>query len=118
MGDVAKRCAAERLFASDPVLLTAGGSAFFDLCTSLPRALEGRATQVVLRSGCYLTFDDGYYRRMWARLVERTPAAATPRPRDLVQRAVGARARARDPHDGQARRLARHRPSHAALARG
>ena len=76
MGDVAKRCAAERLFASDPVLLTAGGSAFFDLCTSLPRAIEGRTTQVVLRSGCYLTFDDGYYRRMWARLVERTPAAA------------------------------------------
>ena len=76
IADVARRCAAERLFAGDPVLLTAGGSAFFDLCTALPRELAGRATQVVLRSGCYLTFDDGYYRRVWERLLHRTPALA------------------------------------------
>ena len=73
MGGLAERCAREELFAVDPVLLTAGGSAFFDLVTGLPRTLGGRRTQVLLRSGCYLTFDDGHYRMLWQRLAERAP---------------------------------------------
>ncbi len=76
MAEVAARCAAEHLFATDRVLLTAGGSAFFDLCTALPRRLQEIETRVVLRSGCYLTFDDGYYRRLWERLLQRSPAVA------------------------------------------
>ena len=76
MGELAKRCARESLFAADPVLLTAGGSAFFDLVTGLPRMLGDRRAKVLLRSGCYLTFDDGYYRQLWQRLAERTPGIA------------------------------------------
>ncbi|HVF65725.1 MAG TPA: amino acid deaminase [Casimicrobiaceae bacterium] len=76
MTDLAQRCVREGLFTADPVLLTAGGSAFFDLCTALPRELASRRTQVMLRSGCYLTFDEGYYGRRWDRLVQRSPSVA------------------------------------------
>jgi D-serine dehydratase len=76
MTELAQRCASGGLFAEEPVLLTAGGSAFFDLVTSLPRTLDGRRTLVLLRSGCYLTFDDGYYRTLWKRLLERSPGVA------------------------------------------
>ena len=76
LADLARRCADESLFGGEPVLLSAGGSAFFDLCTALPRELCGRRTLVLLRSGCYLTFDDGHYRRLWRRLLERAPDAA------------------------------------------
>jgi D-serine dehydratase len=76
MGELARRCEQERLFADTDVLLTAGGSAFFDLVTALPRRLGARDVRVLLRSGCYLTFDDGYYRVLWQRLAERTPGVA------------------------------------------
>ena len=76
MGELARRCDAEGLFAEHEVLLTAGGSAFFDLVTALPRTLGTHRVQVLLRSGCYLTFDDGYYRELWQRLVERTPGVS------------------------------------------
>ena len=74
MADLAGACADEDLFQAGPILLSAGGSAYFDLVTALPRRLAGRAATVVLRSGCYLTFDDGYYREHWRRLIARTPA--------------------------------------------
>jgi D-serine dehydratase len=76
MADLAQRCAAENLFASSDVLLSAGGSAFFDLVTALPRTIGAHRAQVLLRSGCYLTFDDGYYRTLWQRLAQRTPDVA------------------------------------------
>jgi len=76
MGELATRCAAESLFATSDVLLTAGGSAYFDLVTTLPRLVGGHRAQVLLRSGCYLTFDDGYYRTLWQRLAQRTPEIA------------------------------------------
>jgi D-serine dehydratase len=74
MADVAAACARERLFDADPVLLSAGGSAYFDLVTALPRDLDGRATRVVLRSGCYLTHDSDRYAFAAERMRERTPA--------------------------------------------
>jgi len=66
----ARACAAEGLFGNDEILLTAGGSAFFDRIG--PRLAEagdlGRPVRRVLRSGCYITHDSlGYeqsYRRM------------------------------------------------------
>jgi D-serine dehydratase len=66
----AHACAAERLFGTEEILLTAGGTAFFDRIG--PRLAEagdlGRPVRRVLRSGCYLTHDSmGYeqaYRRM------------------------------------------------------
>lgn len=46
------------------VLLSAGGSAYFDRVVAkfCPAAADG-AGQVVLRGGCYLTYDHGAYRR-------------------------------------------------------
>ncbi len=76
MGDLAGRCAEEGLFEDDTVLLSAGGSAYFDLITALPRKLGEHPTRIVLRSGCYLTHDDGHYRKLWTRLAQREPAIA------------------------------------------
>jgi D-serine deaminase-like pyridoxal phosphate-dependent protein len=54
-------------FADAPeILATAGGSALFDRVADrlrFPRTLS-RPVRVVLRSGCYLTHDDGLYRRV------------------------------------------------------
>ena len=50
-----------------PVLLSAGGSAFFDEVVDVlaprrdPEGRSGRVVEVVLRSGAYITHDDGYY---------------------------------------------------------
>jgi len=68
----ARACAAENLFGLPELLLTAGGSAFFDrIGPRFAAAGEfGRPVRRVLRSGCYLTHDSlGYeqaYRRMRA----------------------------------------------------
>lgn len=72
----ARACAGEGLFAPGPVLLSAGGSAFYDLVVDRFRRAEiGAATEVVLRSGCYLSHDSGMYRRFFGRLRERAPWA-------------------------------------------
>jgi D-serine deaminase-like pyridoxal phosphate-dependent protein len=53
-------------FAADEVLLSAGGSAFFDLVVArLGGGWPATANvRVLLRSGCYLTHDSGYYERI------------------------------------------------------
>lgn len=76
------RAAAQRLdFESDEVLLTAGGSTYFDLVAEELTA-DG-PHRVVVRSGCYLFHDDGLYRgstplegfrpalSVWAQVVSR-----------------------------------------------
>jgi D-serine dehydratase len=62
--EVAKACDAQGLFADDEVLVTAGGSAVFDLVMPLLR-MQGLSKPVrgVLRSGCYITHDHGNYAR-------------------------------------------------------
>ncbi|MEO8485767.1 MAG: alanine racemase [Betaproteobacteria bacterium] len=76
MGEVARRCVDEGLFDAGPVLLTAGGSAYFDLVTSLPRVMNGRTLEVVIRSGCYLTHDSDSYAQAAQRMRERSPVVA------------------------------------------
>jgi len=57
--------ARERLFAPGPVLISAGGSAFLDLCAAkLPVRLGGRPVERVIRPGCYVTHDSGLYDRL------------------------------------------------------
>ena len=51
------RALAERLDLPDDAILSAGGSAFFDQVADV---FEG--TRTVLRSGAYITHDDGFYR--------------------------------------------------------
>jgi D-serine dehydratase len=62
--EIAQACDAQNLFVSDEILLTAGGSAVFDLVLPLLRA-GGLSKPVagVLRSGCYITHDHGHYQR-------------------------------------------------------
>lgn len=61
---LAERCDAAGLFDGlDEVLLSAGGSAAYDLVVAGLRPRLARAVRMVLRSGCYLSHDDGMYRR-------------------------------------------------------
>jgi D-serine dehydratase len=60
---VARHCAAEDLFEGDEVLVSAGGSAVFDLVVPRLRPVLGRPVRGLLRSGCYVTHDQGQYRR-------------------------------------------------------
>ena len=58
------------------MLLTAGGSAYFDLAAEeLKRVRLSRPVQVVLRSGCYLTEDWGSYGNWLAEVHTRTGSA-------------------------------------------
>lgn len=75
--EVARECDRRDLFAPGPVLLSAGGSAFYDLVAErFAGAGLGREFRVLLRSGCYLTQDARMYRVAFRRLVQRTPEAA------------------------------------------
>lgn len=74
---LAHDCEAEDLFAPGEVILSAGGSAFYDMVLArFEHAGLKRPTRVLTRSGCYLTHDSSRYRRHFADLVARTPGAA------------------------------------------
>ena len=75
--DIAIECERRGLFAAGPVLLSAGGSAFYDLVVERFRAARiAREHMVLTRSGCYLTHDSVLYRDAHAALRRRTPQAA------------------------------------------
>jgi D-serine dehydratase len=63
----------EGLFVGPEILLTAGGSAYFDLVARGFRDVSGlsRPVRAVLRSGCYLTSDHGSYERLIGQLDQR-----------------------------------------------
>jgi len=73
--DLAAACAAEGLVEAGELVVTAGGSAYFDLVALAAERGGGMAlpTRVVLRSGCTLTHDSGMYERAVARLEARLP---------------------------------------------
>ena len=61
---VALACDREHLFGGQAVILSAGGSAAFDIVArELPTQLS-LPVQTILRSGCYVTHDSGFYARM------------------------------------------------------
>ncbi|HET7274575.1 MAG TPA: alanine racemase, partial [Longimicrobiaceae bacterium] len=60
--EVAEACEALNLFGSGPVILTAGGSSYYDLVARcFARVNLGREVLIVVRSGCYLTHDSRMY---------------------------------------------------------
>lgn len=79
LAEAVRRCDDDDLFGPGEVLLTAGGSAYFD---EVSRRLAGvglrRPTRIVLRCGCYLSHDAGYYRDAFELLARRSPAASDP----------------------------------------
>jgi D-serine dehydratase len=72
--EAARECDRLDCFEGDEVLMTAGGSALFDLVTdgllpSLPPL--SRPVTGILRSGCYVTHDHGSYMRLLHKVEER-----------------------------------------------
>ncbi|MBE7367034.1 amino acid deaminase [Ramlibacter pallidus] len=61
--DVARACDAQQLFEGGEILLTAGGSAIFDLVADALKLALSRPVRGLLRSGCYVTHDHGTYHR-------------------------------------------------------
>ena len=73
--EIAIACDRADLFGPGEVLLTAGGSTFYDLVAQRFRAAGiQRPFKVVTRSGCYLTHDPGSYADRFAQLRKRTPS--------------------------------------------
>jgi D-serine dehydratase len=78
--DVALACDREGLFAGPAIILTAGGSAAFDIVArDLPMQLS-KPVLTILRSGCYVTHDSGFYNRMLEGVKARSGAAWQARP--------------------------------------
>lgn len=60
--DIARNCAHEELFEADPVILSAGGSHYYDLaCQAFADLDIGMPLLKLVRSGCYLTHDSSLY---------------------------------------------------------
>jgi D-serine dehydratase len=74
INQVAEHCATEGLFAEGLVILTAGGSDFYDLVVQQLESPSGAHEVLrVIRSGCYLTHDSEYYQKMFRRICKRSP---------------------------------------------
>ena len=72
---IASDCAKEKLFAPGPVILSAGGSAFYDIVAKKLAGAGIPDALLILRSGCYLTQDSASYRNFFARLRDRSAVA-------------------------------------------
>ncbi|HET8596892.1 MAG TPA: amino acid deaminase [Castellaniella sp.] len=59
--DIAGACDDAGLFEDEDIILSAGGSAVFDVVAPALRATLSRPVRGVLRSGCYITHDHGFY---------------------------------------------------------
>jgi len=78
--DLALACDREKLFAGPTIVLSAGGSAAFDIVArELPIRLS-LPVQTILRSGCYVTHDSGFYNRMLERVKARSGSVWQSRP--------------------------------------
>jgi D-serine dehydratase len=58
------QCNAEGLFGAGEVIVSAGGSGVFDLVVPRLRLALSRPVAGLLRSGCYVTHDQGHYQRL------------------------------------------------------
>jgi D-serine dehydratase len=80
--DIARTCEENGLFGEGALLLSAGGSSYYDVVTRrLKQHVSSRTFEIVLRSGCYLTHDSVFYRKMHEDLQSRSP--------ELVQLGTG-----------------------------
>jgi D-serine dehydratase len=74
--DIAVAAERESLFAPGPIILSAGGSGFYDLVLERFRAARlERPVQVVTRSGCYLTHDDRAFQDAFRGVLARSEEA-------------------------------------------
>src|SRR5271168_2299452 len=74
---LAETCASKGFFSGETIILSAGGSAFYDLVVArLKQAQLDRPSLVLLRAGCYITHDSLMYVRAFDALRDRDPALA------------------------------------------
>jgi len=74
--DALLRGRSEGWFADGPIIVSAGGSTYYDMVVARLAADDGLGEVLVItRSGCYLTQDSGQYQRSFARVLERSVAA-------------------------------------------
>lgn len=79
IGESVSAIRAAGLFAApDRVILTAGGSVYYDLVARAFIDRDDSTLLPVLRSGCYLTHDSGFYHRRQKDVVERLAMGAAP----------------------------------------
>lgn len=77
---ITREAIAQGWFAQEEIILTAGGSAIFDLVAERLTPDLGRPVRGVLRSGCYLTHDHQRYTRYLCCVGERLNLKETLRP--------------------------------------
>jgi D-serine dehydratase len=76
--DLAKAINEEGLFPLEKIVLSAGGSKFFDRVAEVFSSAQlGRPVDVMIRCGCYLFHDVGIYEEALQLLYERNPFAKT-----------------------------------------
>jgi D-serine dehydratase len=78
--EIAREAVAQGWLAQDEIILTAGGSAIFDLVAERLLPDLGRPVRGVLRSGCYLTHDHQRYTRYLCCVGERLNLRETLKP--------------------------------------
>jgi len=71
VNDIARHADRESLFEGEEIIVSAGGSAVFDLVATGLRPALSRPVCSLLRSGCYITHDHGFYRRMLSAVATR-----------------------------------------------
>ncbi|KAA0911349.1 amino acid deaminase [Pusillimonas sp. ANT_WB101] len=76
MVKVAHQCDADQRFSAGPIILSAGGSAFYDLVVqSFADLALSQPYVIVTRSGCYLTHDASMYKRAFQKITDRSAQA-------------------------------------------
>jgi len=75
LGEIAKACQAESLFAPGPVILSAGGSTYYDIVVERFAAAGVEGAKLVTRSGCYLSQDSSLYAEAFEGVKARSEAA-------------------------------------------
>lgn len=74
--EVAHACDAENLFGEEPIILSAGGSAYYDLVVkAFSKVHLSGKTMILVRSGCYLTHDSIVYETLLEELLLRNPGS-------------------------------------------
>ncbi|QDL56259.1 amino acid deaminase [Rhodoferax aquaticus] len=78
VNDVVRACDAAQMFVDEQIVVSAGGSAVFDLVLPMLRVQGlGKPLFGVLRSGCYVTHDHGNYARFLTQLEKREGLASS-----------------------------------------
>jgi D-serine dehydratase len=74
--DLTKRLIAEKRFHRSPPILSGAGSTWFDVVADVfSHAAFSQPVEIVLRPGCYLTHDAGFYHEAHAKILARNPVA-------------------------------------------